>query len=801
MGLEATTLKVVVKASTGDTGLQLQKLAKKVSDFAGKTAAAASQIAGLGSVITGALGGAVVVAAKHNEALAGSLQRIKDAGTTLAVEVGGRLAPEVEGLASKVESLVARFQSLSEEQVQSALDAAVLAVQISAVSLAVGKLAALSKVLIDLAVVLGPTLAAVFSGATLAGFLAALPLVLSIGAAIGGVTLAVGALYEAFGKEGFLAAFEAIGDFLKRLGVETLQTFGLVFGKLGGFVSNLLKGIGQVFTWLLDRLLSSVRVVAKVLAPIADFLKLDGLANDLRRIQDVTAESLMGGLGDLAVKAGGVLQDAGIALGEGILYGVGQSVKGLKRLAGDVTGGKGAGAGGTYANKAGKTLEEQRKAAEQASLDAAKEHERVAKEIEDRIERIEVLAQQESDAAAQAHDDELKRIREISDAIDDEAWAWQRSITEAIRSANDRMLQGLGTAGSLFQIGRAGASEDPRVRGGELGAVGLAAGAQFGSGMTGAGMSAAMGGIIAVVLELLQRSEQFKGIIQALSNFLGLIADSLGKVFTALEPILGALFIALEPIVSALGTFVASLTAPLTALVPAFVIIGQLMQVLAPILGVVAQLVMAVQQPLMLLAGPVLSGLFEVLKQVGIWIMDIAIALSQAWNWVIKGIQSIINKIAGALPDFLGKHIRKLGSGLDSVILPVDDMKNSLRDLQGMSEQSARDLAQAKFDEVLSMEKLGAAAQDAAESLLNVPSGFKVQLARFNATDPGGGGMGFGTSAPAAPVVDNSRTTITINAPNATAEDVAREVVRLTEREAIRREGIRTRVGARTGRD
>jgi hypothetical protein len=178
------------------------------------------------------------------------------------------------------------------------------------------------------------------------------------------------------------------------------------------------------------------------------------------------------------------------------------------------------------------------------------------------------------------------------------------------------------------------------------------------------------GGIIAFIGSILQEAPGFTLLLSEMGALFG-------DLITAFEPVLSAII----GVVRVIGVM----------LKPAFEMIGQSLQVLRP----------------------TLVFLFNVLKGVAKIALTIFGKLASAWNWMIEGIAKLVGKIK----DSWGKTIRKAKINTDG----IEDAKKALDEIE--------------FGETAdAVDKMADSADKATRALLNLPSGYKIDRARFGAT-------------------------------------------------------------------
>lgn len=142
------------------------------------------------------------------------------------------------------------------------------------------------------------------------------------------------------------------------------------------------------------------------------------------------------------------------------------------------------------------------------------------------------------------------------------------------------------------------------------------------------------------------------------------------------------------------------------------------------------------------LISEALRIVYGVVKVFGVILMDFAIALNIVWNAIIDAVIWIIKKIIpGAQEDLLAQLE---ASKTDTQSLR--DSRNALADSTWDSATAAAANADATDDATAAMESFS-------EELLNIPDGFKVAAAQYNAMTAevlGGGGMNSGSAGASA---------------------------------------------------
>lgn len=256
------------------------------------------------------------------------------------------------------------------------------------------------------------------------------------------------------------------------------------------------------------------------------------------------------------------------------------------------------------------------------------------------------------------------------------------------------------------------------------------------SGKAGMAAGGPKGAAAAVALDLATQSEAFTKSIAAVSGIVRLLADAMGALLEPLYPLLGAVGVLTKALVDVFLPAMQLIGSVIQPLIPIIVLVGTLLQALAPVLSMLVQAVMIVMNPLLLLAGPVLKGLFVVLKGVAVVALGFAIGIGKVWNGILDAIiwvMKVVDKIPGV---DMGGAIRKLNAAKAN----TDAMEEDLHAIWNMSWEDAQAIAAheaAVLSNVEAQEKQTETVRKLTEELTNIPSGYKVAVARFAAMASG----------------------------------------------------------------
>jgi phage-related protein len=270
-----------------------------------------------------------------------------------------------------------------------------------------------------------------------------------------------------------------------------------------------------------------------------------------------------------------------------------------------------------------------------------------------------------------------------------------------------------------------------------------------------------IGALVAVGFELLKNSKQFGEFQAAMDGVIQGLSDALGQLL----PPFTMLVSAIQPIVAAVGAIVANvvplLTAVLEPLLPVFVILGALLMTLSPIIGAIVQVLQVALIPIMGVLNGVMRALFGAIQVVAYVILGYVVLYGELWNGIISAVQAVLTflsaiEIAGAKPF---AFLAEWSASLESSKAATDTYRQQMNDVGSMTFDAAMETAKG-------LGTLGEATDQLAGSMTNAASGFKVDLARFNATNVGAGprspaDLGVGSGA----LVGDTYVTIVSNDP------------------------------------
>ncbi len=220
----------------------------------------------------------------------------------------------------------------------------------------------------------------------------------------------------------------------------------------------------------------------------------------------------------------------------------------------------------------------------------------------------------------------------------------------------------------------------------------------MGGNLGGAIAATAEGGLGGGILALLQSSEAFSSVLATLDEIFTMLANGLGGL---LEPLLPLLQVSV-------------------------MLDKALLLLLKPLESIITG------------AAPLL---FEAFKGNALALLYIAEGIGSIYNGIVEAVASVLRDLS-SIPFF------------DDLSEAADAMLGSLIDTGGFAD-AISEISGLTYEQAKAQRELTKATDQATASMLNVPSGWKVNLARFNAINPNlgrqspGGSVGGGQSSPA----------------------------------------------------
>lgn len=306
--------------------------------------------------------------------------------------------------------------------------------------------------------------------------------------------------------------------------------------------------------------------------------------------------------------------------------------------------------------------------------------------------------------------------------------AWFDAMTASITTSVDQMSADLETAGDNLDEGlgaltKAVADYEQFWKSAKDQAIGSLGdlGGIIQAGIAGAASAGPAGAVAGVGLAALGSSEAFSNLVSSLN-------EMVATLVAALDPVIHGVAAVLGPALLMVGTL-------LDALAPIFDFVGNILMGLAPVIMVIGaafQVVGALFSTLESLLTPVMPildtafrALFEVLKAVAEIILYVMLGIQTAWNAIVGAIAGILAKLS----DVFGGALDGLVEKLEGMKADTTSTEQALGALTSMTYESAYEQANLAANAATTAETM----EDVTEALTNVPSGYKVASARFDA--------------------------------------------------------------------
>ena len=690
-----------------------------------------------------------------------------------AASLGSDLLPFVRKLMGGLLGLVRWFQKLAPDVRKAAVE---VGVWVAGIGAAVG-------VLSGMLFILGPVVAAIGSLVALIAT-AVVPFAVMAGIVVGLVAL-FGALRMAWQENlgGIREIMAEVGKFIVKAWEFVLDVADFVATTIrDGFIDSaadtliayqkLVGGIAGVFKAILGFAISSTTAMVDAIFNLIS-LKVEGLTAAMKAV-GIVPDSLIEGMEAFSEKIDGtrealkVLENVGVALNEE-LFGKPQkeAEEAIKRIQ--------------------KTVKEMKK-------------DTVGEDLKMGIQDALAFLESEGPGAVEAAFSGIKdALASAFDALPDEVKDFLRNALAKVKgfeftlpSAGVGGGGGKGGEATGEAIGEAAGKVIGRKMGDGLDGlrnamegmgkgIGATAGALVGGKLstlldfgTKGGQAGGAGGAVAgVAVGLLSMSKQFEMVIGTLDGIIQAAADLVGSLLGPLKPVLGAVGILVTSVLKPLAPLLETLGQAIVPLAPVIVIAANLLSLLLAPLNVIT---MALK-----LLMPIIEAhfriLFAVYKMFAVGVLTVWIKVADFFNGIIGFFTGIVASIFRTLADGAGKiGLRNLRDKLDSFADAVDEVGFStagaeakLEEIKALTFETAMDAA------ATAAEGFGDTVNDATTALLNVPEGFKLAAARFDALDPEGTAAGGGAAAPISVVFENVNVATQVD-----PEDFVRRLLRET---------------------
>jgi hypothetical protein len=751
MSLQVGSLYASLTASTSGWNKAMEGALKTAEKFAKDMKRLSGEIASAGAAITAVGAAAVAMAQAVDGPTKQAMDGLHKSTQLLAVQVADMLLPAIRSLAEMMKTAAGVVAGLSPHTKEMISTFAVIAVQVAVAAKAFSVFSSLAGS------VIGLSRALLAVAAPLAG----------IALAVGAVVAVVILLHRAWRKNwgGIQEATQSVLEWLR-------SGFGQLANFMGGLWNFMVDGAAKFIDGLLKVGEAIERITGKKLGVAGMREGFAGLWKDLKSGSFFSGafefgKSLGAQIGTAASEELSLIMSE---LGFDKLLSQGKTI-GLGRGMGPkspITSGAAAGPG-LEAMRAAKAMEALRRAVD---LDVAsvERHEASLIDAERGVKKwlssldagpaasgvaIGRLGMNTSTALGMGgggaigeqrrQEDERnmsaeeKKKKAWSDATNADSWGEAQKIL-------NKGLSGATNFGTTLELWG-------RRMGPQLAAAGKqilgAVGELVGSIVEGAKSGGVWGAIIAMFLEIVKKTAsalEFLGIaMEFVEQIAAMVEPLVAPIFEALTNVLGVVTQIVAPVFEALGPLFKAIFALIESLYPVLYSIGDVLAALSPIIELIGNVVGIIFKSL----EPVFAIISGVLKVVAT---------------VILGIIIFLNEIAAALGDTAARD-------------EAERLKKKVDKMWTMDADASARAAGATLDNAAAQEKAAEAASKVAASLSNVPSGYKIALARMNAdmgiTGTAYGGGGGGTTVNIYGDITTDSSTV-----EALAEDAKKEAAR-----------------------
>jgi hypothetical protein len=580
--------------------------------------------------------------------------------------------------------------------------------------------------------------------------------VLALTAAVAALVLLAGSLYKNWDDLKYLVSESTAGivDSLSQLGETAARFFSNLWSGFKGFILS-------AAAVLLEQVASKMRAFARFLAPVTSALKMRETTKALQDVQNLTGQQMVSAIVSGATEAGdylvGAAKESAQALADqtknlrkGIVYGLKSSADGaaemglaLKKALGlDELMSHAQSIFGRFTDAAPTQAQVAAVGTTGTTGDTEKKAEELAKAIQEisggLLEAARVTGKWQAETAKLAREG-LASVRDVVGGLVATAVASYESSEKGKKLADAIVSASEGLLGTLRgRLGEVTSFLDTAIQGFTAGGP--------------------LGGALAMLGDLLTRSEGFQALVEMLNEIIQAAADALGGFLVSLQPLMGAVGLVVDALFRSIGPLLNILGEALQPLVPILVLVAELLGVFEPVIALLTEALKLFLLPLNLLKDVIVNVVFVAIKYVALGFLYVAKGLATAWNGILGAIQGVFRAL-GSIKILGGKPLGFLNDWADSLEgskLSMDGLNASIAELNNMTRESAT----AKAQEAAAVLRNREALDKATESLTNVPSGWKVALARFDAQNARGASPALPASTPGPPMAPVSPVTV-----------------------------------------
>lgn len=694
MGLNLGDLYLTVSASTAGLTKGLESGLKSIAGFSRAAKMVARDAAMVGTAFTAVGTVMVTTAAQYDSKVAGSVKRLQLSYAGLAVSVGRSLIPVINELARWVNRVHEAWDGLAPKQRAAIVAFAETTVKVAALIGLGGKLAEFSGNFAKLLVQLLPLL----------------PFLATMTVAIAAIVALIVAWHVVWNDTS-----NGIQETLKGLWGHIVEGATTAFN----YLDKRTEGWGSKFKS------AAVSVGDFLTTPLAESIGPDGAAVRAKRLMQTggTVTDMVNGaitnkdgtrdnmVADTKaqlekIKNQGVVDYATLSAKLGDAIKAGMDATGLGGLVKSFT----SATGNKVKNPKGTLAEVE--AAAKAKWDE------MDREIQGATDEY-IVSLKGMDEVQELN---IQRGKDLAKQTKETIEAMASLRSEGI----DTLLASMGSAGEAIQKFRAKADEISKIP--QLNHA-------MSSSIGGTGISGAnMGGALFALADILMKGKGWVKVMDTLGGLLQMFADVVTAVYAPFASVVGALKGFVDALMVGLKPAFALIAAVIRPFIPILVILGDLFQAMAPIIGVIAGVVLAVTNigllPL-LLALPIF---FQAIKWVAVGLLTVTASIADVWNGLVQGIANFLKAIDVPL---IGDMAKMLAKGLEAMKLSSSAELWQQRDnLVKLTMDGA--VAQADYNaSVLAGADANKSAADAvndvASAFTNLPTGFRAASAQFMA--------------------------------------------------------------------
>lgn len=295
------------------------------------------------------------------------------------------------------------------------------------------------------------------------------------------------------------------------------------------------------------------------------------------------------------------------------------------------------------------------------------------------------------------------------------------NLAEALAKNADAQLSNPTTALAANTIGplTANSSTGAQIGSGVVSGVTQQAGAagQIASAFASGGPIA---GAVAAIMAILEPMKSFQTIMKLLNGVITMVSKAVEPIINAVVPLISGVFVMISQIITPIAALIKDIAGPLTAV---FTSLGEIFMIVGVVIGAVIKVVTSLS-PIFDFLKLCMDASAKIINWVAEAIVDVYNGIIGVWNDILAAVANAVNKILpGSWGDAAGNAIRSQEAGTISLGNLSTQAANAATAMSGLTTNSE-----------------------------NLPEGFKIALANYNAINPGSGSATAGAGLPPAAV-------------------------------------------------